>query len=40
MNNPARAERGHLFVVHADLSRLGCDDVLIPTDVFLATLGR
>lgn len=23
---------GHVFVVHGDLTRLGCDDVLVPTD--------
>ena len=25
-------DRGHIFIVSGDLSRLACDDVLIPTD--------
>jgi hypothetical protein len=28
----APGDTGHVFVVHGDLSRLSCDDVLIPTD--------
>ena len=27
--------RGHVFVVHGDLTQLACDDVLVPTDTAL-----
>lgn len=30
---------GHVFVVGADLTRLSCDDVLVPTDRFLRVAG-
>lgn len=29
--------RGHVYVVHGDLTRLACDDIVVPTDRFLAT---
>lgn len=29
-DDPVRA--GHVFVVGADLTRLACDDVVVPTD--------
>ncbi len=29
------AETGHVFVVHADLTKLACDYYLIPTDADL-----
>lgn len=29
--------RGHVFVVHSDLTQLACDDVVIPTDRALNT---